>query len=129
MSLGTGAAETALYFPVRDFWATTPAQSTPEAQANDDAALELESHQVDFDFADDDLLRPENVSGGALHIGKMSYRTLVITQTRMMPDRTALALARFVRTGGTLVAVGSLPDTGPVRAARFSRSWTPQRPG
>src|SRR5712691_10073533 len=77
MSLGSGAADTALYFPVRDFWAAAPAPSTPEAQANDDAALELESHQVDFDFVDDDLLRPDMVSGGDLHAGKMSYRTLV----------------------------------------------------
>ena len=87
MSLGSGAADTALYFPVRDFWAAAPAPSTPEAQANDDAALELESHQVDFDFVDDDLLRPDAVSGGVLYAGKMSYRTLVVSQTRMMPDR------------------------------------------
>src|SRR5215467_2885272 len=129
MSLGIGAAETALYFPVRDFWAAAPAQSTPEAQANDDAVLELESHQVDFDFADDDLLRPENVSGGVLHIGKMSYRTLVITQTRMMPDHTAAALARFVRTGGTLVAVGSLPETGPANRRSFFEILDTKPPG
>jgi hypothetical protein len=129
MSLGTGAAETALYFPVRDFWAAAPARSTPEAQANDDTTLELESHQVDFDFVDDDLLRPDTVSRGVLHIGKMSYRTLVISQTRMMPDRTAAALARFVRTGGTLVAVGSLPETGPAERRSFLQVLDTSPPG
>ena len=56
LSLGAGATEVGLYFPVRDFWAAAPAKSTPESQANDDVALELEKRQVDFDFVDDDLL-------------------------------------------------------------------------
>lgn len=92
---------------------------TPEAQANDDAAMQLEKHQVDFDFVDDDLLRPDTVSGGVIHVGKMSYRALVASQTRMMPARTAAALAQFVRSGGTLIAVGSLPETGPAEHRSF----------
>src|SRR5437867_8781971 len=44
----------------------------------------------------------------------MSYRTLVISRCRMMPDRTADAIARFVHGGGTLVAVDALPEIGPL---------------
>jgi hypothetical protein len=113
LSLGEGATEVGLYFPVRDLWAAAPAKSSPEAQANDDVALELEKHQVDFDFVDDDLLKPEAVSGGVLHAGRMSYPTLVFSLTHAMPARSAQILARFVRGGGRLVAVGALPETGP----------------
>ena len=119
LSLGEGATDTALYFPVRDFWAAAPATSTAESQANDDVALELEKRRVDFDFVDDDLLGSAGVSNGALHAGKMSYHTIVVSQTRLMPDTTANALIQFVRNGGTLVAVGSLPETGPLQQRSF----------
>ena len=119
LSLGEGATDTALYFPVRDFWAAAPATSTAESQANDDVALELEKRRVDFDFVDDDLVGSAGVSNGALHAGKMSYHTIVVSQTRLMPDTTANALIQFVRNGGTLVAVGSLPETGPLQQRSF----------
>jgi hypothetical protein len=119
LSLGTGGGDVALYFPVRDFWAAAPAKTSPEAQANDDVVLELEKHHVDFDFVDDDLLTPDAVVNGALHAGKMSYRTVVVSLARMMPSQTARTLAQFVRTGGTLVAVTSLPETGPAEPRTF----------
>ncbi|MCL4852245.1 MAG: hypothetical protein KJZ78_12800, partial [Bryobacteraceae bacterium] len=119
LSVGTGGTDVALYFPVRDFWAAAPAKTSPEAQANDDVVLELEKHQVDFDFVDDDLLTPDVVSDGALRAGQMSYRTLVVSPARLMPVQTARTLARFVRSGGTLVAVTSFPETGPVEPRTF----------
>jgi hypothetical protein len=119
LSLGQGATEVGLYFPVRDFWAAAPAKSSPEAQANDDVALELEKHQVDFDFVDDDLLQPEAVSGGVLRAGKMSYPTLVFSLTHAMPARSAQTVARFVRGGGRLIAVAALPETGPAEPRTF----------
>lgn len=119
LSLGKAAGDVALYLPVRDFWAAAPARTTVESQANDDAALELEKHQVDFDLVDDDLLIPAAVKNGAIHAGRMSYRTLVVSSARMLPDSTAQAMARFVQSGGTLVAIGVLPSTGPVEKRTF----------
>jgi hypothetical protein len=119
LSRGEGATDVALYFPVRDLWAAAPAQSTPEALANDEVARTLEEHQVDFDFVDDDLLKPEAVVNGVLHAGNMSYRTLVFSLARLMPDQSARSVAQFVRSGGTLIAVGSLPETGPSEPRSF----------
>ena len=104
---------------MRDFWASAPAKVTAESKANDDTVLELERRQIDFDFADDDLLTPQAVIGGLIHAGKMSYSTLVMSPARMLPDSTAEAVARFVRTGGTLIAAGALPETGPVARQTF----------
>src|SRR5215471_2145827 len=131
LSLGEGATEVGLYFPVRDFWAAAPAKSSPEAQANDEVVLELEKHHVDFDFVDDDLLKPDAVIGGVLHAGRMRYRTLVFSLTHAMPAQSAQAIARFVRGGGTLVAVGALPETGPAESRTFLQELgiTPLRLG
>jgi hypothetical protein len=131
LSLGEGATEVGLYFPVRDLWAAAPAKSSPEAQANDDVALELEKHQVDFDFVDDDLLKPGAVSGGVLHAGRMSYPTLVFSLTHAMPAQSAQTVARFVRGGGRLVAVSALPETGPADSRTFLQELgiTPLRAG
>ena len=119
LSLGQAATDVALYFPVRDFWAAAPAKVTPESQANDDTVLEMEKHQIDFDLVDDDLLAPSAVADGMIHVGKMSYRALVMSPARMLPDDTGEAVARFVRSGGTLVAAGALPETGPVARQTF----------
>jgi hypothetical protein len=119
LSLGEGGTGVALYFPVRDIWAAAPAKTSPQAKANDDVALELEKNQIDFDFVDDDLLIPDAVGNGVLRAGKMSYRTIVVSPARMMPSQTARTLARFVRSGGTLIAVTSLPETGPVEPRTF----------
>jgi hypothetical protein len=131
LSLGEGATQVGLYFPVRDFWAAAPAKTSPEAQANDYVALELEKHQVDFDFVDDDLLQPEAVAGGTLRAGRMTYPTLVFSLTHAMPARSAQALAQFMRGGGKLVAVASLPETGPAEPRTFLQELgtTPLRIG
>ncbi len=119
LSLGEAASRVALYLPVRDFWAAAPARTTPESQANDDVALALEKRQADFDFVDDDLLEPNSVRGGVIQAGRMSYGTLVVSRTQMLPDSTAQAMARFVRGGGALVAVDTLPRTGPTPERTF----------
>ena len=82
LSLGEAATDVALYYPVRDVWAAVSDEDTPESRANDDIALELERHQVDFDMVDDDLVRARSVSNGAIHVGRMSYQTLVMSRTR-----------------------------------------------
>jgi hypothetical protein len=61
----------------------------------------------------------------------MSYPTLVFSLTHAMPARSAQALARFVRGGGKLVAVSSLPETGPAEQRTFLQEVgiTPLRAG
>jgi hypothetical protein len=110
---GKPDVDVALYFPVRDFWAAAPARSTPESRAQDEVVLEIEKHQADFDFVDDDLLDDNAGKDGRIHVGPMTYRTLVVSPAHMLPDRTAAAMARFVRSGGTLVFAGDIPATGP----------------
>lgn len=128
LSLGTSANSVALYFPVRDFWAAAGQDVTPESTALDDTALELERHQVDFDLVDDDLIVPGSVQDGAIHAGKMSYRTLVVSRTRAMKDDTADELARFVRQGGTLILIDELPQTGPLPPHSFLEHCNLARP-
>ncbi|HWC00879.1 MAG TPA: glycosyl hydrolase, partial [Bryobacteraceae bacterium] len=116
---GQPDVDVAVYFPVRDFWAAAPARSTPESQAQDEVVLELEKHQVDFDFVDDDLLDDNTGKNGQIQVGPMTYRTLVVSPAHMLPDRTAAAMARFVHTGGTLILAGETPATGPQAKQAF----------
>ncbi|MFJ9889431.1 glycosyl hydrolase [Streptomyces sp. NPDC091287] len=77
----------------------------------------LEDRQVDFDLLDEGALdddpalrataRPE---GPRLVVGRQEYRVVLLPPTRTLALGTVETLRRFVRGGGTVVAVGALPE-------------------
>ena len=76
----------------------------------------LENAQVDFDLLDEGALSgdpavraPARVAGGALAVGAQRYRFAVLPQTPTISLAAVRTLTAFVRTGGTLVAVGAAP--------------------
>lgn len=81
------------------------------------AAHALEDRQVDFDLLDEGALnddpalrataRPE---GPRLVVGRQEYRVVVLPPTRALTLGTVETLRRFVRGGGRVVAIGTLPD-------------------
>ena len=76
----------------------------------------LENAQVDFDLLDEGALSgdpavraPARVAGGALAVfGAQRYRFAVLPQTPTISLAAVRTLTSFVRSGGTLVAVGAL---------------------
>jgi hypothetical protein len=76
----------------------------------------LEDVQVDFDFVDEGALDADpalvahaRTEGPRLVLGRQKYRIVVLPQTPILALGAARMLTRFVRAGGTLVAIGELP--------------------
>ncbi|HEY0541391.1 MAG TPA: glycosyl hydrolase [Actinoallomurus sp.] len=114
---GRARARTALIDPSS---AAAAWQHTPQAAGIDTAFAAandaLEDSQVDFDLLDEGALSgdpavraPARVHGGALQVGAQRYRLAVLPQTPTLALAAVRTLTGFVRSGGTLVAVGSLP--------------------
>jgi len=100
-SLGERVYDTALYYPVHDFWGQINRDSASDAF--DAMGRALEARQVDFDIVDSDVI--ENAEGadeGCLRIGKAVYRHLVIQENVHLPERTLRTIERFVKAGGTV---------------------------
>ena len=119
MQIAAGAprAQTALIDPTS---AAATWQHTPQAADIDTAFTAandaLENAQVDFDLLDEGALSgdpavraPARVVGGALAVGTQRYRFAVLPQTPTISLAAVRTLTAFVRSGGTLVAVGALP--------------------
>ncbi|MFD5574444.1 glycosylhydrolase-like jelly roll fold domain-containing protein [Streptomyces cadmiisoli] len=115
---GASAARSALLQPQR---AAEQLAGTAQQGELDDAfataAYALESAQVDFDLvhegalADDpDLLLHARVQGGRLAVGRGRYDLVVVPETPVLEAAAVRALARFARDGGTVIAVGALPE-------------------
>ncbi|MEU5343769.1 MULTISPECIES: glycosyl hydrolase [unclassified Streptomyces] len=77
----------------------------------------LEDSQVDFDFLDEGSLDDDpalravaRTDGTRLVVGHQEYRAVVLSRTPMLALGTVETLRRFAHGGGTVVAVGDLPD-------------------
>ncbi|MFK0117580.1 glycosylhydrolase-like jelly roll fold domain-containing protein [Streptomyces sp. NPDC090994] len=114
---GTSAARTALLQPQRAAEQFTGTGRQGEVDgAITDAAYALERAQVDFDLlhegaltGDPDLLAHARVRGGRLVVGEARYDLVVLPLTPTLDAAGVRALGSFVRAGGTVVAVGTLP--------------------
>ncbi|MFD7710855.1 glycosylhydrolase-like jelly roll fold domain-containing protein [Streptomyces sp. NPDC059786] len=114
---GTSAARTALLQSQRaaeQFTGTDRQGDLDGALAG--AAYALERAQVDFDLlhdgaltGDPDLLAHAKVRDGQLAVGAARYDLVVLPVTPTLDAAAVRALTAFVRSGGTVVAVGTLP--------------------
>ncbi|HEY7048510.1 MAG TPA: glycosyl hydrolase [Jatrophihabitantaceae bacterium] len=114
---GQARAQAALIDPTSAAatWQHTPQASSIDASftAANDA---LENSQVDFDLLDEGALAGDpavraqaRVQGGTLAVGAQRYRFAALPQTPTISLATVRTLTDFVRTGGTLAAIGTLP--------------------
>lgn len=115
---GTSGARTALIQPQRaaEQWRGTTRQGEVDG-AFTDAAYALESAQVDFDLVhegalsgDPELLAHARVHQGRLVVGEAAYDLAVLPVTPTLDAAAVARLDAFARQGGTVVAVGTLPQ-------------------
>ncbi|MEU5597559.1 glycosylhydrolase-like jelly roll fold domain-containing protein [Streptomyces sp. NPDC020298] len=115
---GTSAARTALLQPQRaaEQWTGTGRQGETDS-ALADAAYALERAQVDFDLlhegalsGDPDLRYRADVRDGRLAVGAARYDLVVLPVVPTLDADCVRVLREFVRSGGTVVGVGSLPS-------------------
>ena len=123
ISLGERVSDTALYYPVHDFWGRVNAKAV--AEVYDALGRALEARQVDFDIVDDDVITDaEGIADGVIRKGLAAYRHIVIPQGAYLPPATADALDAFVKGGGKIsyTADEARPAVSVLRAATGLRA-------
>lgn len=98
-TLGERVCDTALYYPIHDFWGRINRDAA--AGTFDALGRAMENRQVDFDIVDDDVLQAaDGVEEGYIRMGKAAYRHIVIPANAYLPAETVCILERFVKAGG-----------------------------
>lgn len=67
--------------------------------------------QRDFDFLNEISLQNGAVENGALRVGDEKYRVLILPQLQLIEEKTAQQIARFVESGGRVLALGGAPQS------------------
>ena len=115
---GHHVADIAVLYPTESLWTTfVPSRHwTKEAAAAARieslyraAAESLFSCQRDFTFIDSRALAEAAVESSALVHGQLQWRVIVLPGADTMPLTAWENLARFVRQGGAVIALGALP--------------------
>jgi len=100
-SLGDRVAETALYFPIADFWAGGRIADAA-AESFNATGFAMEYTRIPFDVIDDDILR-EVPADGQIVIGKARYSTIVVPDCAHMPEDVRAKLRNFAKSGGRVI--------------------------
>ncbi len=98
-SLGERVCETGLYYPVSDFQGGL--KSEVMSKAFDTLGRALEDMMVDFDIVDDDAIQVAEITeNGCMHIGRATYKQIIIPKDACIPEATQKALNIFIKCGG-----------------------------
>ena len=114
-SLGNRKCDTALYYPVNDFWSRVNAEAV--AEEFELLGRALENRFIDFDVIDDDIIVGAlKRSDGCLSVGRAVYKNIVIPPNAYIPPKTAESLKQFELMGGRVVSSAEdLPAWGEIR--------------
>ena len=113
MSSGKPEVDVAFYHDIQSVWCGGKVMKEAVRQHNTTAEALL-ARQCDFDFIDDDVLGTARVRDGALRIGKMAYRTVVIPHTDWMTPRAQKRLEAFRAAGGRVLFPEEIHQIEPV---------------
>ncbi len=115
---GHQVAEIAVLYPVETLWTKFIPSRHWAREAGAAARVEhlyraaaesLFAAQRDFTFVDSRALAEASVQSDALVHGRLRWRVIVLPGTDTLPLAAWKNLARFVRGGGVVVALGALP--------------------
>jgi hypothetical protein len=115
---GQQVADVALVYPVESIWTHfTPARlwanespAAAQIQSIYDAAMQdLFAARRDFTIVDSATLAGARVEGGSLRYRNLSWRVVVLPGVDTLPLAAWDNLARFVRDGGVVIALGAQP--------------------
>lgn len=114
MAKGRPGAEIAVFYDVRGIWAGG-ADRESAVRNHYAVATALDRMNRDYDFVNDRSLASAEVTGdGAIKVGAMTYRALVLPSSKWMSDAARAKVESFRKAGG-IVAAGSdltvLPET------------------
>ncbi|MEU9225488.1 glycosyl hydrolase [Streptomyces massasporeus] len=76
----------------------------------------LDRHGISFDVVDDDSVQRAEATGGALRVGGLAYRAVLLPSASVLEEGTARRLSELLDAGGRVVVVGRPPGTAAGRA-------------
>lgn len=118
LSGGQQIADLALLYPIESLWPKFRPARHWATDASDANAVEntwraamdgLFAAQRDFTIIDSRTLAEAAVDNGALVHGKLRWRVLLLPGVDTLPEAAWKNLARFIKSGGVVVALGALP--------------------
>ncbi len=122
---GQPVVKVAVYLPIEDVWSNASGdwhdlagglEKQLEEGGNASMAAMLASLQdggFDFDFINARRLAEGRVAGGALCVGPMKYRVVILPKVEAMEPDTLERLRDFARAGGSVVAIHRVPGRAP----------------
>lgn len=125
VSQGRPICDTLVLHPVESLWYQIHPEWANALDAADPAIQRLEQQfrqlfdwlmrtQTDFDYGDEGLLEQlatveRDADGAILHVGKMSYRRIVVGGCESIRETTWALLKAFTEAGGSVIWVGQPP--------------------
>ncbi|CAG7638163.1 hypothetical protein PAESOLCIP111_03919 [Paenibacillus solanacearum] len=70
----------------------------------------MDGDRRDYDILNDDALELAEIRGGRLCIREEAYQAIILPACSLLREETAKMLCRFVEDGGTLIAIGEVPQ-------------------
>ena len=110
---GDPATDVAVFYDARAFFAGG-FDTDFAARQHYQAATLLDRAHVDYDFVDDDPIIAAEIRDGALCVGPMRYRTLVVPSEKWMKDATRTKLAAFRKAGGRVIGLDGIGSLKPL---------------
>lgn len=104
LSQGVHVADIAVLYPTETMQAIPDASAEPTLSLTD----ELSPYGYDFDFIDFKSLQNADIHDRQLVVGRESYKTLVLADTRALHEETLEKILEFAKAGGMVIGVGEL---------------------
>ena len=102
-SCGERRCDTALYYPVNDFWGKLHAAEV--ADTFEALGHSMEARGIDFDIVDDDvIIGSSDLQDGVISMGNAHYRKLVIPHNAYISPAVKECLSAFQAGGGIVVS-------------------------
>jgi len=119
---GTHVCDCAVLYPAESLWthfvpSSSGATRSPEVAAINKTYRDVSSllfrNQLDYDYVDSETLRSAKVFGDSLEAGGERFRVLILPRADTLPLDVWQKVVRFWRGGGTVIAVGTMPENTP----------------
>ncbi len=113
MATGEAPVDVAVLYDMRGLWAGGADTEIAAAQHYAIARI-LDRRHVEYDFIDEDPIVEARIADGALHVGPMRYKTLVLPSCRWMKPQTKAKLEAFQAAGGRVLGIDGIAEIRPV---------------
>jgi hypothetical protein len=121
---GKHIADIAVFYPIHSLWgefiptddiAQSFRLSKKAKRINNEfgeVSHELLANQLDFDYLDDQAVLESQIEDGSMKITGEAFNCMILPNAYVISAEVYKKIEAFVNSGGSLIALGGLPDTG-----------------